>query len=50
MDLLPPGAPPPAIRTRDDAPVVAISAVSGAGIATFLETLWQHLRAPVTAS
>jgi GTPase len=49
-DLLPPDAVPPAIRTVDDAPVVLISAVTGAGLPSLLETLWQRLRAPVTTS
>ncbi len=49
-DLLPPDAVPPAIRAVDDAPVVLISAVTGAGLPSLLETLWQRLRAPVTTS
>lgn len=49
-DLLGPGVLPPAIRTVDGAPVIAISAVTGAGVAALLETLWQKLRTPVTAS
>jgi GTP-binding protein len=49
-DLLPPGAAPPSVRTIDDAPVVLISAVTGAGLPSLLETLWQRLRAPVTTS
>jgi GTPase len=43
-DLLPPDAPVPAIRTHDGAPVVAVSAVTGAGIPELLGTLWQSLR------
>jgi GTPase len=49
-DLLGPGVAPPAIRTVDGAPVLAISAVTGAGVPSLLETLWQRLRAPVAAS
>jgi GTP-binding protein len=49
-DLLGPGVAPPAIRTVDGAPVLAISAVTGAGVPSLLETLWQRLRAPVTTS
>ncbi|HUJ66370.1 MAG TPA: GTPase ObgE [Acidimicrobiales bacterium] len=45
MDLLPPGSPPPEIRTEDGARVYAVSAVSRAGIPELLETLWQTLRA-----
>jgi GTP-binding protein len=47
-DLLPSDAVPPAIRT--DAPVFAISAVSGAGVPALLEGLWRLLRAPVATS
>src|SRR5436189_1419944 len=45
LDLLP-GTPLglPAIRTQAGAPVVAISAVTGAGVPELLETLWQSLR------
>ena len=50
MDLIPPGAPPPAIRPADDTPVRAVSAVTGAGMPNLLETLWQRLRAPVATS
>jgi GTP-binding protein len=49
-DLLGPGAPPPAIRTFEEAPVFVVSAVSGAGIPDLLEGLWQRLRAPTVAS
>jgi GTPase len=43
-DLLPAsGAPLPAIRTHDGAPVATVSAVTGAGIPELLETLWQSL-------
>jgi GTPase len=45
-DLLPPGGPPPALQTVDGAPVVVVSAVTGAGIPQLLETLWQRLRVP----
>ncbi|HEX4628771.1 MAG TPA: GTPase ObgE [Gemmatimonadales bacterium] len=47
LDLLPPGAPVPSIRTVAAAPVVAISAVTGRGLAALLETLWQSLQAGV---
>ena len=50
MDLLPVGSAPPAIRTADAAPVIPVSAVTGAGMANLLETLWQHLRTPVPTS
>ena len=50
MDLQGPGASPPSIRTVDGAAVIPISAVTGAGVAALLETLWQKLRAPVAAS
>ena len=45
LDLLP-GTPLglPAIRTQAGAPVVAISAVTGAGVPELRETLWQSLR------
>ena len=49
-DLLAPGAPPPAIRPADDSPVLAVSAVTGAGIPDLLESLWQRLRTPVATS
>ncbi len=46
LDLLPaPGSPLPTIRTQAGAPVVAISAVTGAGVPDLLETLWQSLQA-----
>jgi len=48
LDLLPaPGSRLPTIRTQAGAPVVAISAVTGAGVPELLETLWQSLRAGV---
>jgi len=48
LDLLPaPGSRLPTIRTQTGAPVVAISAVTGAGVPELLETLWQSLRAGV---
>jgi GTP-binding protein len=50
MDLLEPGTPPPIIRTPEDVPVFAVSAVTGAGIPDLLEALWQRLRAPIAAS
>ncbi len=50
MDLLPVGAAPPAIRTADAAPVIPVSAITGAGVASLLETLWQALRTPVTTT
>src|SRR6266566_2776680 len=45
LDLLPPGSPLPTVRARADAPVVAISSVTQAGVAKLLETLWHSLRA-----
>src|SRR5712691_9745765 len=36
-DLLPPGAPPPTIHSQEQAPVLAISAVTGAGVPELLE-------------
>jgi len=45
VDLLPPGALVPTVRPRSDTPVVAISAVTGAGVPQLLETLWHALRA-----
>jgi len=50
LDLLPtPRAPRPEIRTSEGAPVVRISAVTGAGVPELLETLWQTLAPrPVT--
>ncbi len=47
LDLLPAGASLPSVRPRSNAPVVAISAVTGAGMPELLETLWQALRAGV---
>ena len=47
LDLLPPGASLPTVQPRSDASVVAISAVTGAGLPQLLETLWQGLRAGV---
>ncbi len=43
LDLLPPGSRLPSIQTHGGAPVVAISAVTGAGLPELLETLWQSL-------
>jgi 50S ribosomal subunit-associated GTPase HflX len=50
LDLLPPGAPLPPLRTQGDAPVRAISAVAQAGLPELLETLWQILRAGVATT
>lgn len=50
IDLLGPDQSLPSIRTGDGAPVIPISAVTGAGIPALLETLWQKLKAPVAAS
>jgi GTP-binding protein len=50
MDLLGPGASPPSLRTVDGAPVIPISAVTGAGVTALLEMLWQKLKTPVAAS
>ncbi len=47
LDLLPHGASLPTVQPRSDASVVAISAVTGAGLPQLLETLWQGLRAGV---
>jgi len=47
VDLSAPASPLPTIRTQGGAPVVAISAVTGAGVPELLETLWQALRAGV---
>jgi GTPase len=47
VDLSPPASGIPSIRTQAGAPVVAISAVTGAGVPELLETLWQALRAGV---
>ncbi len=49
-DLTHPASPIPTIRTQGGAPVVAISAVTGAGVPELLETLWQALRAGVATS
>ena len=51
LDLLTADAPRPAIRTRDGAPTVAISAASGEGIRELLEVLWQtlHRGAPTSS-
>src|SRR6266849_2425794 len=46
-DLTHPASPIPTIRTQGGTPVVAISAVTGAGVPELLETLWQALRAGV---
>jgi len=43
LDLTAPRSPLPAIRTQSDAPLVGISAVTGAGVPGLLETLWQTL-------
>lgn len=50
IDLLGPGVSPPAIRTVERAPVIPISAVTGAGVPALLETLWQKLRTPAAAN
>src|SRR6059036_3135785 len=50
LDLSHPTSPIPTIRTQAGAPVVAISAVTGAGVPELLETLWQALRAGVATS
>jgi GTPase len=44
LDLLPPDAARPGLRTDDGAPVHAVSAVSRAGLAELLEALWRTLR------
>ena len=49
-DLTHPASPIPTIRTQAGAPVLAISAVTGAGVPELLETLWQALRAGVATS
>jgi GTP-binding protein len=49
-DLLPPGAALPALRTRGDTPVCAISAVARAGLSELLETLWQTLQSRAATS
>ena len=50
MDLLPPGSTPPAIRTANDASVIPVSAVTGFGIPSLLEALWQRLHRPIATS
>ncbi len=50
VDLLPPASRLPTIHTQAGAPVVAISAVTGAGVPELLETLWQSLRAGIATS
>ena len=50
LDLLPPGAPLPALRPQGDAPVRAVSAMTRAGLPEMLETLWQTLRAGAATS
>src|SRR3989441_756670 len=47
LDLSHPASRIPTIRTQAGAPVVALSAVTGAGVPELLETLWQALRAGV---
>src|SRR5213594_4246974 len=47
VDLSDPASRLPTIRTPTGAPVVAISAVTGAGVPELLETLWQALSAGV---
>jgi GTP-binding protein len=49
-DLLAPGTPWPDIRTQHEAPVFAISAVTGAGVPGLLEALWQRLRVPIATN
>src|SRR5437667_11229969 len=49
LDLTAPRSPLPAIHTEGGAPLVGISAVTGAGVPDLLETLWQTLSLrPVT--
>ncbi|HEU5262767.1 MAG TPA: GTPase ObgE [Gemmatimonadales bacterium] len=50
LDLLPPASRLPSMETHVGAPVVAISAVTGAGVPQLLETLWQSLRAGAATS
>lgn len=50
LDLLPPASSLPSIETQVGAPVVAVSAVTGAGVPQLLETLWQSLRAGAATS
>ena len=47
VDLLPPASRLPTIHTQAGAPVIAISAVTGAGVPELLETLWKALRAGI---
>src|SRR5213083_1659761 len=50
LDLRPPGSRLPSIVTEGGAPLVGISAVTGAGVPDLLETLWQTLSPrPVTS-
>ncbi len=49
-DLLSPGDAVPSLQTDDDAPVLAISAVTGAGVPELLEALWRTLRTPAATS
>ena len=50
VDLLPPASRLPTIHTQAGAPVIAISAVTGAGVPELLETLWKALRAGIATS
>src|SRR6266568_1748033 len=50
LDLSHPASRIPTIRTNAGAPVVAISAVTGAGVPQLLETLWQSLRVGVATT
>ena len=49
-DLLPLGVPVPSIRPQADAPVLAVSAVTRAGLPELLETLWHTLRVEAATS
>src|SRR5713226_1921981 len=49
-DLLSPGDAVPSLQTDDDAPVLAISAVTGAGVPELLEALRRTLRTPAATS
>ena len=49
-DLLPSGTSLPSLETDDDALVLAISAVTGAGVPELLEALWRTLRTPAATS
>lgn len=49
-DVLPPDTPPPAIRPDADAPLCVISAATGQGVPSLLETLWRMLRTPAATS